>query len=286
MVQLMKRCLRKLVGKAKLPYEELQTSLTEVEAILNSQPLTYISASDLDEPLTPHLILGRRLLSLPDNLCKAVSDLDYNTTSRVILNKRMRMRYLQTVLEQFWRCWKKEYLLELREVHRYHKGKLGAKQIAIGDVVTVHEDTQRGMWRIGIVEETLVSKDKEIRGAVVRVKAGKGASSFLRRPIQQLYPLKVQHESPLQIVLLKSLSRVIVNRKLLRRREITQMRRMYLLLILQKTPSIKTPLISRRIHCLLSLKSLRSIANHQGHPFLRILAVVQQQRHRIGSLLN
>ena len=43
-------------------------------------------------------------------LCEADSDLDYNTTSRVILNKRM--RYLQTVLEQFWRCWKKEYLLE------------------------------------------------------------------------------------------------------------------------------------------------------------------------------
>ena len=102
------------------------------------------------------------------------------------------------------------------------------------------------------MEETLVSKDKEIRGAVVRVKAGKGASSFLRRPIQRLYPLKVQHESPLQIVLLKSLSRVIVNRKLLQRREITQMRRLYLLLMLQKTPSIKTPLISWRIHCLLS----------------------------------
>ena len=183
------------MGKAKLTYEELQTSVTEVKAILNSRPLTYISASDLDEPLTPHLILGRRLLSLPDHLCEADSDLDYNTTSRVFLNKRK--RYLQTVLEQFWRRWK-EYLLELREVHRYHKGKLGAKQIAIGDVVIVHEDTQRRMWRIGIVEETLVSKDKEIRGAVVRVKAGKGASSFSRRPIQWLYPLEVQHESPLQ----------------------------------------------------------------------------------------
>ena len=62
MVQLMKKCLRKLVGRAKLSYDELYTAVTEVEAILNSRPLTYVSASDLDEPLTPsHLIMGKRL---------------------------------------------------------------------------------------------------------------------------------------------------------------------------------------------------------------------------------
>ena len=144
------------------------------------------------EPLTPsHLILGRRLLTLPDHLCQADSDIDYGTTSRVVLNRRM--RYLQTVLEQFWQRWKQEYLLELIENHRYRKGE-GTNRIAVGDVVIVHEDTQRGMWRLGIVEETLTGKDGETRGAVVRVKAGRGASSFLRRPIQRLYPLEVRHE--------------------------------------------------------------------------------------------
>ena len=48
-VQLMKRCMRKLVGRAKLSYDELYTAVTEFEAILNSRPLTYVSASDLDE---------------------------------------------------------------------------------------------------------------------------------------------------------------------------------------------------------------------------------------------
>ena len=40
----------------------------EVEATLNSRPLTYIAADDVEEPLTPmHLLItGRRLLGLPN----------------------------------------------------------------------------------------------------------------------------------------------------------------------------------------------------------------------------
>jgi hypothetical protein len=46
------------------------TTVVEVEAILNSRLISHISVSDLDDPLTPsHLMLGRRLSSLPDNLC-------------------------------------------------------------------------------------------------------------------------------------------------------------------------------------------------------------------------
>ncbi len=48
-----KRCLRKIVGQGKLYYDELRTVLVEMEAVINSRPLTYLSAEDLDEPLTP-----------------------------------------------------------------------------------------------------------------------------------------------------------------------------------------------------------------------------------------
>ena len=42
--------------------------LTEVEAIVNSRPLSYLSSEDLKEPLTPaHLLAGRCTLSLPDD---------------------------------------------------------------------------------------------------------------------------------------------------------------------------------------------------------------------------
>ena len=53
MIKSTKRCLRKTIGQASLTYDELLTVVIEVEAVLNSRPLSYILADDLDEPLTP-----------------------------------------------------------------------------------------------------------------------------------------------------------------------------------------------------------------------------------------
>ena len=66
LIQSMKRCLRKTVGKAKLTLDELNTVVVQVEAILNSRPISYVSSEDLEEPLTPsHLFTGYRLLAYP-----------------------------------------------------------------------------------------------------------------------------------------------------------------------------------------------------------------------------
>ena len=113
-----KRCLRKMIAQAKFSYDELLTAITEVEMIINSRPLYYVSPDDLEEPLTPsHLLVGRRLLSLPDNLCyyRDVDDDDFEVNPSC-LNKRL--KYLNNILNQFWRRWRTEYLLELRESHR------------------------------------------------------------------------------------------------------------------------------------------------------------------------
>ena len=68
MIKSVKRCLRKTIGQAKLMYDELLTALTEVEMVVNSRPLSYMSTEDAEEPLTPsHLLTGRRVLSLPDS---------------------------------------------------------------------------------------------------------------------------------------------------------------------------------------------------------------------------
>ena len=52
-----KRCLRKVLGNAKLDSDEMLTVLTELEATLNSCPLTYEYDEVGAEMLTPaHLI--------------------------------------------------------------------------------------------------------------------------------------------------------------------------------------------------------------------------------------
>ena len=68
MVQSVKRNLRKTLKNVQLNYEELTTVLAEVEAI-NSRPLTYMYSDNINEALSPsHLIFGKRLLTLPDNI--------------------------------------------------------------------------------------------------------------------------------------------------------------------------------------------------------------------------
>ena len=64
-----KHCLKKLIGRAHFSLDELTTALAEIEAVLNSRPLSYVSGNDMEEPITPsHLIVGRRILDLPDIL--------------------------------------------------------------------------------------------------------------------------------------------------------------------------------------------------------------------------
>ena len=53
------RCLRKMIGRAKFSHDEMHTAIVEIEAIINSRPLTFLNSGDTDEPLTPsHLSLS------------------------------------------------------------------------------------------------------------------------------------------------------------------------------------------------------------------------------------
>jgi len=67
LIGLTKTTLRKILGRAFVTLQVLQTLVVEIEAVLNDRPLTYVSPDLSDpEPFTPsHLLCGRRITSLP-----------------------------------------------------------------------------------------------------------------------------------------------------------------------------------------------------------------------------
>ena len=190
LIRSVKRCLKKVIGRAKLTHEELITVVTEVEMIVNSRPLSYVSQEDSEEPITPsHLLIGRRVLSLPDSLCYE-DDEDYNVTPQ-LLSKRL--KHLNQLMNKFWKRWRSEYLMELRDAHRYHNSQADIQRVTVGDMVMIYSDSKkRGFWNMGRIVEPIIGQDGYTRGAVVRVYTGQGKAKLLRRSVKQLYPLEVK----------------------------------------------------------------------------------------------
>ena len=64
-----KKHLCRTIGDSKLTFEELTTVLAQVEACLNSRPLTLATSTDVDgiDALMPgHFLIGQPLTALPD----------------------------------------------------------------------------------------------------------------------------------------------------------------------------------------------------------------------------
>ena len=188
MVRPTKRFLRKIAEQAKLSYDELLTTLTEVEMVLNSQPLTHVSADDFEEPLTPsHLLIGQRVMSLPNPVPS--DDSDEEMTANLLSR---RSKHLNFTLNR--------YLLELREAHHLNRGS-NATAVEIGDIVVVHNDNQpRGFWKLAQVERTITGQDGKVRGAAVRVTNCQGQPTMLHHLIQCLCPLEISLQEKAELL--------------------------------------------------------------------------------------
>ena len=105
--------------------ESLLTLLTEIEGRLNSRPLTTETISDRtsDIPLSPSNILAMKskvVMPPPGNF------------SRPDLCCHKRCHCIQHITNEFWSCWRKEFLQSLQTCSKWQRGK---RNICVGDVV-------------------------------------------------------------------------------------------------------------------------------------------------------
>jgi hypothetical protein len=182
--------VKKTLKNARLSYDELNTVLTEVESVLNSRPLTYVESGEMEEALTPsHLLTGRRSILMSNSKCEGETA-DISGTE---LTKRA--KYLCRLTDSFWEKWHKEYHLSLREQHRGSLSVTKETSINIGDVVRVHDENRsRAKWRLARVHELIRSTDGKIRAAVIRIAGDSKKPTYIRRPVQKLFPLELRNE--------------------------------------------------------------------------------------------
>lgn len=167
--------LQRVLGDCKLTYEELNTVLVQIEAILNSRPLTPFSSEPEDlRPLTPgHFLIGRPLMSLPVQDMRSFS-----------ANHITRYQRVEQLRQHFWARWSKEYVSELqvRTKWRTHHDVL-----KLDTLVLVKEDNLPPLkWKLGRIVAVFPGAD-----GVNRVADIKTATGTVRRSFSKICPLPV-----------------------------------------------------------------------------------------------
>ena len=158
MVRLVKQCLHKTTGKAKL------TTKQELEEVI------------LDTEI--NLTIDRK-----NNNIIIIPEEQFDDDDKTI---KKRQKYIKRCKDAAWNRWNKVYLSSLRERDnmKYNQKHM---EIAIGDVVLIKgDDKHRGKWNIGIVEELFEGKDNVIRAVKLRSR-----KTHIERPVQFLYPLEL-----------------------------------------------------------------------------------------------
>lgn len=158
-IKSVKAALYTIIGAQTVTEEVLRTVLIEIEGILNSKPLGYVSSDVADpDPITPNsLLMGRPDSALPQVIYPA-SD----------LLSRKRWRHSQILADQFWSCYLRNYLPGLQSRHKWQQEK---DNLTVGTVVMIADPQfPRALWPIGTVKAVQTGADNKVRAAEIQVK--------------------------------------------------------------------------------------------------------------------
>ena len=174
-----KSLLKNVIAKESLTHEELETVIVEIEAILNSRPLTPISNDPSNlEVLTPgHFLIGEPL----------TAQVDYRA-SPINASRLDHWKLVSTLKHKFWKRWSTEYLNELQQRHKW---KTQSTNLKAGDMVLIKDDNIPVMkWPLGRIIEVSNGRDGFVR--VAEIKTAKGV---IKRLIHHLVLLPIDTDS-------------------------------------------------------------------------------------------
>ncbi|UYV60287.1 hypothetical protein LAZ67_1000726 [Cordylochernes scorpioides] len=177
LIGMMKQLLFRILGQTSLGYEELSTVMCDVESLMNTRPLTYLTEESEDlAPLTPSLFLHEvREVGVPD-----LDLIDNQTLSR-------KYQYIKRVREDLRERFRIEYFGFLRQETRRLKTTIPLK---VGDMVLIgQESLKRLHWPLARIIQLYPGKDGLVRVAKVKTSSGDKI-----RPIQKLYNLEITPE--------------------------------------------------------------------------------------------
>ncbi|XP_076135495.1 uncharacterized protein LOC143118304 [Alosa pseudoharengus] len=169
-IRSIKNALRVILGKQTTSEAVLQTVLIEVEGIMNSKPLGYLSSNAADsDPVTPNLLLmGRRDASLPQAMF----------ANSKLLGRR-KWRHSQMLADHFWTRFIRDYLPNLQPRGKWLKE---VQNLEVGRTVLILDpQLPRASWPTGRVTAVTAGRDGRVRSADVQV-----GSQTYTRPVSRL----------------------------------------------------------------------------------------------------
>ncbi|KPJ02096.1 hypothetical protein RR46_01492 [Papilio xuthus] len=172
-VKSIKYHLKRVLSLTHLTFEEMSTCLVQIEAVLNSRPLTPLSTDPADlSCLTPaHFLIGRSLLTVPR---PPIGDVKINCLDRY--------QRVQKLKEHFWDRFSLDYVHLLQQRVKW---RAPSTNLPLDTLVLVRERNQPPLlWCLGRVVGVHPGRDGVTRVADIKTRKG-----VIRRAFNNICPL-------------------------------------------------------------------------------------------------
>jgi len=175
LVKVTKKAMKTITKTRPVYEEQLRTILIEVEATVNSRPLTSVSSDHNDiNALTPnHFLIGRSMSV-------------QGTTTENELKSRKRWKVVEAMSNIYWKRFLHEYLSSLNYRSKWNKP---TRNFKLCDIILLKtEYTPRAHWPLAKVIEVYPGKDGYIRSVKIEL-----ADTTLVRPVNKLCLLEERY---------------------------------------------------------------------------------------------